>query len=129
MRIRQGIDIVQVERIRQSIEKHERLFLDKIFTPSEQAYCESQRRKYEHYAARFAAKEAVVKALRASGKRSWTLREIEIIREGTGKPAVKLSSQVRRRLGLSGKARIEISLSHERECAVAAAVLWDPLAR
>ena len=62
MEIRQGIDITSVRRMKEAIGRHGRRFLDRIFTPGEQAYCESKRMKYEHYAARFAAKEAAMKA-------------------------------------------------------------------
>ena len=60
-----GIDIVSVSRMRLAIERQGKRFLDRIFTKAEQAYCDTKRNKYENYAARFAAKEAVIKAKRA----------------------------------------------------------------
>ena len=91
MKIRQGTDITNVRRIQESIERHGDHFLNRIFTSAERSYCESKRMKYEHYAARFAAKEAVMKAVEVKKKDRFRFREIEVKRHATGKPHIHLS--------------------------------------
>ena len=98
-------------------------FRQKVFSPAEIRYCESKRFKYEHYAARFAAKEAVMKALNLEGKDTYRFREIEIRRTPTGKPCVHFSPAARKAFGLPKKYRLEISLTHERDWAIATAIL------
>ena len=101
-------------------------FRHRVFTASEIRYCESRHFKYEHYAARFAAKEAVMKALNLGGKNTYRFREIEIRRRATGKPYVHFSPAARRAFGLPKKYRLEISLTHERDWAIATAILIRP---
>ena len=126
MQIRQGIDIVSVDRLREAAERLEDRFLNRIFTKEEQAYCESQRFKYEHYAARFAAKEAMMKAMEILRQNRLRFREIEIRRRPTGKPEIFLSPASRRRFGLPPGAKIELSMAHERTYAVSFVVLLLP---
>ena len=126
MNVRQGTDIADVRRIRSSIERNGNRFLNQIFTPEERAYCESKRMKYEHYAARFAAKEAVMKALGLDRKDRHRFLEIEIRRHATGRPLIDLSSSMKRRLDLPKKYKIELSMAHERQYAVATALLVLP---
>lgn len=126
MQIRQGIDIVSVERLEEAARRHEEHFLDRIFTPEERAYCESKRHKFEHYAARFAAKEAMMKAMEVRRQNRFRFREIEVIRRPTGKPEIRISSESRRRFGLPPRARIELSMAHERKYAVSFVVLLLP---
>ena len=122
--IRQGIDIVSVRRIGRSIETQGQPFLDRVFTSREQSYCNSKRRKFEHYAARFAAKEAVVKVLKLPKSTAILFREIDIRRKATGKPYVVLSKKLMQKAKLaSRKFQLEISMSHERDHAIAIAVL------
>ena|ERR1039457_3013464 len=113
-----GIDIIEISRIRQAVDRWGEHFLKRIFTESE---LERYRSKTESLAARFAAKEAAMKALSpAAGQISWT--EVEILSEVNGKPSVSLYGKARERaeeLGLKG---LEISLSHSREYAVAVAI-------
>ena len=124
MDIRQGIDIVSVGRIRKIMEKSGPAFRRKIFTPAETSYCEPRRMKYEHYAARFAAKEAVVKVLKLPKSTAILFREIDIRRKATGKPYVVLSKKLMQKAKLaSRKFQLEISMSHERDHAIAIAVL------
>lgn len=123
MEIRQGIDMTSVRRIKQTIERRGRFFLDRVFTSAEQAYCESKRMKYEHYAARFAAKEAVIKALQIKKNSQPALRDIEIRRKATGRPFIYLNQKVRNALGLPRQCQIELSLSHERKFAIATVLL------
>lgn len=109
--------------MKQVIERQGRRFLDRVFTPRERAYCEAQRMKYEHYAARFAAKEAVMKAMEVKRETGFRLREIEILRRPTGQPFIFISPASRKRFGLPRKFQMELSLTHEREYAMAFVVL------
>ena len=110
-----GIDIIEIGRIKQAIERWRERFLNRIFTEPELKLC---RGKAQALAARFAGKEAVMKAL-GTGVRGIGWREIEILAESSGKPLVRLSGKAQAKaseLGLSGFA---ISLSDSKEYAVA----------
>lgn len=111
------------------IERQGRRFLDRAFTSRERAYCEAQRMKYEHYAARFAAKEAAMKAMEVRREAGFRLREIEILRRPTGQPFISISPAARKRFGLPPKFQMELSLTHEREYAMAFVVLLVPVPR
>jgi len=126
MPIRQGIDIVGVERLEEAARRQGERFLNRIFTPAERAYCESKRYKFEHYAARFAAKEAMMKAMEIRSKDRFRFREIEVSRRPTGKPGIRMSPESRRRFGIPAKAQIELSMAHERKYAVSFVVLILP---
>ena len=127
MKILQGIDLVKVERIERAIGRASgNAFLNRIFSPAEQAYCKSKRMKFEHYAARLAAKEAVLKALKVRPKKSLRLSEIEVKREATGKPFIALSSKSRKLFRVPANAQIELSVAHEREYAIATVVIVIP---
>lgn len=119
-----GIDIVSIPRMRQAIERQGSRFLDRIFTKSEQAYCDRKRNKFENYAARFAAKEAVIKA-KKGGPGRYAFREIEVVRNQAGAPSIQISPQARKKLRISPKAKFELTMAHEREFAVAAVVLFE----
>lgn len=114
MKILIGTDIVEVERIKQNIMKHENRFLDKIFTKGEIDYCESKNiQKFQSYAVRFAAKEAIYKALSIYivGEYSW--KDFEILKAENGRPKVKIH------LKIEDLEDIDVSLSHCKEYAVA----------
>lgn len=117
MKITTGTDIIEIERIKNSIEKFGDTFLNTIFTEKEIEFCESHKnQKYQHYAVRFAAKEAVFKALSFYHKECrW--KEYEILNQVDGKPIVNLASAV------PGLESIDISLSHCKEYAVANVVV------
>lgn len=123
MEVRQGIDITSVRRMKQVIERQGGRFLNRVFTPRERAYCDAQRMKYEHYAARFAAKEAAMKAMEVRRESGFCLREIEILRRPTGQPFISISPASRRRLGLPRRYQMALSLTHEREYAMALVLL------
>ena len=109
-----GTDIIEIERIKNSIEKFGERFLNTVFTENEIKYCESKKgQKYQHYAARFAAKEAVYKALsnNINAPDEWKL--IEILSEESGRPKVNLKIEV------ENLENIDISLSHCKLYAVA----------
>lgn len=113
-----GTDIVSVRRMQQVIERQGQRFLDRVFTPDEQNYCETKRNKYENYAARFAAKEALIKA-KGGGKGRYHFRGIEVKRGMFGKPYLSFTSEARRALAIHSKAEFLLTMAHEREFAVA----------
>ena len=117
MRIECGTDIIEIGRIKDSIEEAGERFLDRVYTKAEIEYCESKKKqKYQHYAARFAAKEATFKAISSllEDKYSICWKDIEVVNDSQGKPKVNI-------LGVD-ETRIEsisISISHCKEYAVA----------
>ena len=115
--IRCGTDIIEISRVKKVIETNDK-FIDRIFTDSEILYSESKKsQKYQHYAARFAAKEAVYKVI--SDKidlEKFLWKDIEVVNEKSGKPFVKIHINVK------GLKEIDISLSHCKEYAVASVV-------
>ena len=114
MKIVNGTDIVEISRIRDDIEKMGDRFLNRIYTQNEIEYCESKKsQKYQSYAARFAAKEAIYKALSKYINFEYTWRDFEILNDEKGKPFVKLNFKI------DNLEDLEISLSHCKEYAVA----------
>lgn len=124
MRVTTGVDIVEVNRIKLLINEHKDLFLQKLFTKSEIEYCkDAKAHMYESFAVRFAAKEAVYKALNVEINNNIDWKHIEILNEKTGRPIVNLKDK----LAEYNKdiENIDISLSHEKEMAIASvAILW-----
>jgi len=123
-----GVDMVEVERIRQAVEdsRFGRRFRDRVFTANEIQYCEKkQRGRYESYAGRFAAKEAVMKAL----GRGWGAKvrwlDIEIARARSGKPGIVLHDKTARLAGELGIRRWSLSISHTREHGLAYVIAQD----
>ena len=118
-----GIDLVETSRIAQMVEEHGQRFLDRCFTPGEQAYCmKSQKRCIEHLAGRFAAKEAVLKVLGTGwrGGIAWT--DIEVTKEESGQPMIKLSGECARIANDLGITKWMISISHIETHATASAI-------
>jgi holo-[acyl-carrier protein] synthase len=117
-----GIDVVEVERIAAAIERHGEPFLAKLFTAGERGYCEAQKKPALHYAARFAAKEAVSKALGTGigGQAGWL--DLEITRDPAGAPKLVLQGAAADFTRLQGITEIQISLTHAREYAAANAI-------
>ncbi len=118
-----GIDIVETARIKQMVEEHGQRFLDRCFTPAEQAYCaRSTKRYFEHLAGRFAAKEAVLKVLGTGwrGGIAWT--DIDVVKELSGQPKVALTGECARIAAEQGIARWHLSISHIETHATASAI-------
>jgi len=115
-----GTDLIEIERIRRSLERYAR-FRDRCFTPAEQAYCDSRANPAQSYAGRFAGKEAVGKALGFGVARAFAWREIEIV--GRPKPSVRLSGRLAAQAEQLGMATIDLSMTHSRELAQAVAVV------
>lgn len=113
-----SIQFAQIKRVESLAAKTGADFFRKIFSTAERAYCEPKKNKWEHYSARYAAKIAL---LAACGYKSSPvpLSELEILHRKTGKPFFKLSQKIRRDLKISKSARVELSLAHERDYAVA----------
>lgn len=118
LQIRQGIEFVRLS----VIEKKASLFRS-IFTPREIQYCTQKLRKFEHYGARYAAKKAILKLLPSKVKREITLTSIEILNAPSGVPYVQWSQKLMARFPFLKTTQVEVSLSHERKIAAAAAVL------
>ena len=117
--MRLGVDLVKVARIQGAVEKHGEAFLKRVFTNLEIEYCEAhRRRKFEHYAGRFAAKEALYKALTPQGG-SLRYRDLELRNLPNGAPEFIVSSTERKRLGVPDQAAISVSLAHDTDYAVA----------
>ncbi|MGA2483026.1 MAG: holo-ACP synthase [Candidatus Acidiferrales bacterium] len=107
-----GVDIAEVSRIQASIERRGEHFLRRVFTPAEIEYCESSRNRYERYAARFAAKEAAMKALGTGWRRGVRWVDIEVVREPSGKPVLVLRGAARAIADELGTKHIALSLTH-----------------
>ncbi len=118
-----GTDIVEVSRIERESSRLGTGFLERIFTPGEIDYCERKRRRFESYAARFAAKEAFLKALGTGGRDGISWLDIEVVRDGRGRPGLVLHGRAREIARERGVAAVFISLSHSHELATAVAVL------
>jgi holo-[acyl-carrier protein] synthase len=122
-----GIDVVEVARIASAIERHGEPFLARIFTPAERAYCESRKQSAMHYAARFAAKEAVSKALGTGIGGDAGLHDLEVVHNARGAPEIRLSGAAEAFALHHGITGIRISLTHACEYAAANAIaLCDP---
>jgi holo-[acyl-carrier protein] synthase len=118
-----GIDIVETARVKRLVDEHGQRFLDRCFTPDEQAYCSRNPKRYhEHLAGRFAAKEAVLKVLGTGwrGGIQWT--DIEVLKEPSGQPKVRLTGECERIAGELGIERWHLSISHIETHATASAI-------
>ncbi len=120
--IAHGVDFVEIARLAEMIQQHEDRFLERCFTPEERAYAENRKRRDEHLAARFAAKEAVLKAL-GTGWRSgiaWT--DVEVVLEPSGAPRIVLSGVAAETASKMGIAEMLVSLSHAGGFAMASVI-------
>jgi holo-[acyl-carrier protein] synthase len=115
-----GCDIIEIGRIRNSIKQHDQHFLDRMFTLAEQNYCNKYRDPAPHFAARFAAKEAVVKALGTGISHLISWLDIEILNDERGKPHVILSPKAQNNFNLP---QLQLTMSHCKEYAMAV-VIW-----
>lgn len=120
MTVKTGVDIIEIERIKSSIEETKGKFCEKVYTEKEIKYCESKKaQKYQHYAARFAAKEAVFKAISTNlpNKSDIHWKDIEILNDVTGRPFVKiLNKDIKFE-------NIDVSISHCQKYAVSSVIL------
>ena len=107
-----GLDIAEIDRIEAAITRHGAPILARLYTPAEVAYCESHRNKFERYAGRFAAKEAAMKALGTGWRRGVRWRDIEVIRERSGKPSLELIGAAKRIAEELGAKNIFLTITH-----------------
>jgi holo-[acyl-carrier protein] synthase len=118
-----GVDIAEVPRIRESIERFGERFLNRIYTRGEIEYCESRAGKFESYAARFAAKEAGMKALGTGWNHGVRWRDIEVVRRKGQRPTIHFHGQAAVFAQKLGTKNIALSLTHTREQALAHVIL------
>jgi holo-[acyl-carrier protein] synthase len=117
-----GIDIIEVERIAQRVGRDSG-FRELVFSRDEMIYCDSKTSRFEHYAARFAVKEAFLKAVGRGWDSGLSLHEIEVVNGPNGKPGLRLSGQTEKELASLGIRFIHISLSHLKTIATAVVIL------
>lgn len=120
-----GVDLVRISRLRDVIARWEDRFLARVFTPAEIAYCRARRDPVQHFAARFAAKEAGLKALGTGLSLGVKWRELEVCRDRGGPPRLELSGRSRE-IGLQrGGRHMLLALTHDGDYALAQAMLVD----
>lgn len=117
-----GTDIVEITRIGQMIERHGELFLQRVFTEGEIRYCQLRKECMQHYAARWAAKEAVMKTLGTGFTKGVGWQDIEVINQRGGQPEIKLSGGAKELASQRGIDQVLITISHCRAYATATAV-------
>lgn len=120
-----GIDLIEIARIQQSMDRFGRHFLDRIFTGAEQAYCLKKRKAAESFAARFAAKEAAAKALGTGISHGVSWLEIEVVRAPGGRPAVRFHGRAAQMAARLGASHAALSLTHSTGLAMASVILED----
>jgi holo-[acyl-carrier protein] synthase len=118
-----GIDLCEVARMEAKVQASADDFIHAVFLPAEIAYCETKRRPAEHFAARFAAKEAVVKSLAAAEGAGAFWLDIEIIKEKDGRPVVGLTGRTQEMADRLGVRRVFLSMTHTGDLAAATVVL------
>jgi holo-[acyl-carrier protein] synthase len=118
-----GTDLIETRRVQQSIDRFGDRFLERIFSPWEIAYCQRKKNAAESFAARFAAKEAGAKALGTGISRGVTWKDFEVKRETSGRPSLHLSGRAAELAAAMGVKRIQLSLTHSRDLAMAVVVV------
>jgi holo-[acyl-carrier protein] synthase len=125
MIIGSGIDLVEIGRIQQSVDRYGKRFLDRVYTAGEQAYCLRKRKSAESLAARFAAKEAGAKALGTGISHGVSWLEFEVLREPGGRPTLQFHGRAAQIAGRMGVAHVALSITHTAGLAMASVVLED----
>jgi holo-[acyl-carrier protein] synthase len=120
-----GTDLIETRRVEESIARFGERFLERIFTAGEIAYCQRKKNAAESFAARFAAKEAGAKALGTGISRGVTWKEFEVRREASGRPTLHMSGRAAELADGLGVKRVQLSLTHSRELALAVVVAED----
>lgn len=118
-----GVDLAEVARVQRSIERFGERFLSRVFTPAERAYVERKRNRFERYAARFAAKEAGMKAIGTGWKQGVTWQDFEVANLPSGKPTLRLSGKAAEMAAQLGVKSVLLSLSHTASLAIAEVIL------
>jgi holo-[acyl-carrier protein] synthase len=117
-----GVDIIEIDRIQHSIESIGEPFLAKVYTPTEVVYCNGKARRYQHFAARFAAKEAMSKALSTGWAGEFRWKDVEVTNDPSGQPRFSLHGTLRDRLA---GATVMLSMSHSESHVVAMVLIED----
>ena len=117
-----GIDIIEIARIKLIVDRYGELFLNKVYTEKELEYCLAKHNKYQHLAARFAAKEAIYKALASGWEKDASWKSMEIINESNGLPTVKFFGKLNE--FISDDKDIKISLSHSDNYVTCVAIIY-----
>lgn len=120
-----GADIAEIDRVEEAITKFGRAFIERVFTETEARYCERHKAKFERYAARFAAKEAAMKALGTGWRRGVRWRDIEVRNEPSGKPGIHLSGVAAEHAERLGARHFHLSITHSGNVAFAQVILED----
>jgi holo-[acyl-carrier protein] synthase len=118
-----GVDLAEVARIRRSIERYGERFLARVYTPGERAYVEQKKNRFERYAARFAAKEAAMKAIGTGWKHGVTWQDFEVANLPSGQPTLRLSGKAAEFARRLDAKRVTLSLSHTETLAIAQVIL------
>jgi len=118
-----GVDICEVARVRDAIERFGERFLKRVFTEAERKYCESKRNRIERYAARFAAKEAAMKAIGTGLRRGVSWQDFEVGREAGGRPTILITGRGAEFAAKLGVKRAALSITHTKEQALAQVIL------
>lgn len=120
--IAHGIDLVDFARIEQMLEKHPQRFLDRVFTPTEQADADKRKNRIEKLAGRFAAKEAVMKLIGTGWRDGIAWTDIEVVNDPMGRPIVNISGKVAKLADENGVEQITLSITHTSNFAIASVV-------
>lgn len=120
-----GIDIIEIARVEEIFARRGERFRNRVFTQAEIAYCEGRASSVESYAARFAAKEAMMKALGTGWGEGVGWQDIEVVRAETGAPSVQLHGRALERMTEMGARKAHLSLTHSREIAMAQVILEE----
>ena len=119
--MRVGVDLIEIDRVRRALERHGERFKSRCFTEAERAYCDSKPNPSQHYAGRFAAKEAIGKALGSGVYFTW--KEIEIV--GRPKPGVRLTGKTKAWADKVRAGAIDLSMSHSKGLATAVCLVAE----
>jgi holo-[acyl-carrier protein] synthase len=117
-----GIDLVKISRIQEAVQRWDKRFLNRVFTPLEQQYCYARLDPY--FSGRFAVKEAVFKAMGTGWRSGIRWSEIQVLNDNKGKPAVSVSGKIKQVMSDLGVTEIHVSISHDTDYAIGQVVLY-----
>lgn len=117
-----GVDVIEIARVARLLERYPERFRERCFTPEERAYCDRRKPAAQHYAARYAAKEAAFKAI-GTGLRGVSWQEAGVTREPGQAPVLTLTGKARHRLDHIGGTHVHLSLTHGRDLAIAQVII------
>jgi holo-[acyl-carrier protein] synthase len=118
-----GIDIADISRFERFVKEDNQSLFRRVFTPTEQEYCAAKRRSAQHYALRFAAKEAFLKALGTGLRDGISWRDMEVVNDPLGKPELRLYARAEELFRERGLRKAHLSLSHDGNYAIASVIL------